>query len=162
MSQILTLRPARADDEEFLFQLFYSVQAEKLALSSLAQDEMEKLIRLVYTGFTNHYRALSDSSEDRIVVLNEEAVGRMILLQSRDEIRLADIAILPRCRNLGVGSALIGQLQVESAMSKRPLRLKVAIFERAVRLYRRLGFYKIESDGPHLHLEWTQRFATSS
>jgi len=159
MSQILTLRPARADDEDFLYHLFYSVQAEKLSLSSLTQDEKEKLIRLVYTAFSCHYRALADSSDDRIVVLNEEAVGRMILLRSRDEIRLADITILPRCRNKGIGSALVGQLQVESAMSKRPVRLQVAKFDRAVRLYQRLGFYKIESKGPYLHLEWTQRFA---
>jgi ribosomal protein S18 acetylase RimI-like enzyme len=159
MRQILTLRPVRAEDEGFLYHLFYSVQAEKLYLSSLTQDEKEKLIRLVYTSFTCHYRALSDSSDDRIVVLNEEAVGRMILLQSRDEIRLADITILPHCRNRGMGSALIGQLQVESAMSKRPVRLRVAKFDRAARLYQRLGFYKIESNDPYLHLEWTQRFA---
>jgi ribosomal protein S18 acetylase RimI-like enzyme len=159
MSQILTLRPVRADDEDFLYHLFYSAQAEKLALSSLAEDEKEKLIRLVYAGFTCHYRALSDFSDDRIVVLNEEAVGRMILLQSRDEIRLADITLSPHSRNKGIGSALIGQLQVESAMSKRPVRLQVAKFDRAASLYKRLGFYKIEADGPYLHLEWTQRFS---
>jgi ribosomal protein S18 acetylase RimI-like enzyme len=157
MSQILTLRPARADDQEFLYRLFYSVHSEKLNLAYLNVEEKNRLIGVMYQGFARHYSAIGPAADDRIVLLNNECIGRMILLQTREEIRLADLAILPPHRQRGIGSALIGQLQTESLMSKRPVRLHVARFDRALRLYQRLGFYKIDVAEPYLHLEWTKR-----
>ena len=154
MSEILTLRPTRADDQEFLYRLFYSVHTEKLRLVPLGEEEKTKLVELMYQGFTRHYSSLAPVSDDRLILLNNESIGRMILLQTREEIRLADLAILPEYRKRGIGSALIGQVQTESMMSKRPVRLQVAQFDRALGLYRRLGFYKTDVEGPYIHLEW--------
>jgi ribosomal protein S18 acetylase RimI-like enzyme len=155
MSQILTLRPIRANDQEFLYRLFYSVHAEKLQLVPLSAEEKTQLVELMYQGFTQHYGSLAPVSDDRLILLNNESIGRMILLQMREEIRLADLAILPEYRQRGIGSALIGQVQTESTMSKRPVRLQVARFDRALGLYRRLGFYKTDVEGPFIHLEWS-------
>jgi ribosomal protein S18 acetylase RimI-like enzyme len=157
MSQALTLRPARRDDEEFFYRLFYSVHLERLQLVPLSAEEKKTLAELMYQGFTRHYHSLAPASDDRLVLLDNESIGRMILLQMREEIRLADLAILPQYRCRGIGSALIGQLQAESTMSKRPLRLQVARFDRALRLYQRLGFYKIDVAEPYLHLEWSSQ-----
>lgn len=154
MSQILTLRPTRADDQEFLYRLFYSVHAEKLQLVSLSAEEKTRLVELMYQGYSHHYNSLAPISDDRLVLLDTEAIGRMILLQTREEIRLADLAILPQYRQRGIGSALIGQVQTESTMSKRPVRLQVARFDRALRLYQRLGFYKTDVQEPYIRLEW--------
>lgn len=162
MSQILTLRPARTDDQEFLYRLFCSVYSEKLQLVALNEEEKNRLIDLMYLSFTQHYSTLAPALDDRLVLLNNESIGRMILLQMREEIRLADIAILPQYRQRGIGSALIGQLQTESMMSKRPLRLQVPQFDRALRLYQRLGFFKIDAMGPYLHLEWSAWIARKS
>ena len=159
MSQILTLRPARTDDQEFLYRLFCSAHSEKLQLVSLNAEEKNRLIELMYLGFTRHYSTLAPASDDRVVLLNNESIGRMILLQTSDAIWLADLAILPEYRQRGIGSALIGQLQAESMMSKRPVRLQVPQFDRALRLYQRFGFYKIDTVGPYLHLEWSSRQA---
>ena len=157
MSQVLTLRPTRADDQEFLFRLFSSVHSEKLNGAHLDLEEKNGLIKFMYHAFSGHYSTIGPAADDRIVLLNNESIGRMILLQTRGEIRLADIAILPEHRQRGIGSALIGQLQTESLMSNRPVRLQVARFDRALRLYQRLGFYKIDVAEPYLHLEWTKR-----
>ena len=157
MSQVLTLRPARTDDEEFLNRLFYSVYLEKLQLVALSAEEKKTLVELMYQSFTRHYNSVAPASDDRLVLLDNESIGRMILLHLREEIRLADLAILPQYRCRGIGSALIGQLQTESTMSKRPIRLQVARFDRALRLYQRLGFYKIDVAGPYLHLEWSSK-----
>ena len=160
MSQVLTLRPARMDDQEFLYRLFYSVYAEKLQLVLLSAEEKKALVELLYQGFSQHYNSLAPASDDRLVLLDNECIGRMILLQMREEIRLADLAILPQYRRRGIGSALIGQLQTESTMSKRPVRLQVARFDRALGFYQRLGFYKIDAAGPYLHLEWFSKRAS--
>jgi ribosomal protein S18 acetylase RimI-like enzyme len=160
MSQVLTLRPARTDDQEFLYRLFYSVYSEKLQLVPLSAEEKKALVELMYQGFICHYNSLAPASDDRLVLLDNESIGRMILLQTREEIRLADLAILPQYRRRGIGSALIGQLQTESTMSKRPVRLQVARFDHALRLYQRLGFYKTDAIGPYLHLEWSSKRAS--
>jgi ribosomal protein S18 acetylase RimI-like enzyme len=160
MSQVLTLRPARTDDEEFLYRLFYSVYSEKLQFILLSAEQKKTLVELMYQGFIRHYNSLAPGPDDRLVLLDNESIGRMIVLQMREEIQLADLAILPQYRRRGIGSALIGQLQTESTMSKRPVRLQVARFDSALRLYQRLGFYKTDAAGPYLHLEWSSKRAS--
>jgi ribosomal protein S18 acetylase RimI-like enzyme len=157
MSQVLTLRPTRTDDQEFLYRLFYSVYSEKLQLVLLSAEEKKGLVELMYQSFTHHYNSLAAASDDRLVLLDNESIGRMIVLQMREEIRLADLAILPPYRRRGIGSALIGQLQTESTMSRRPVRLQIARFDRVLSLYQRLGFYKTDAAGPYLHLEWSSQ-----
>ena len=159
MSQILTLRPARNEDHEFLYRLFYLTQEEKLKLFYLSQEAKARLIGLIYSGFESHYQTLAPTADDRLILLDDEPIGRMIILQSRDELRLADLALLPQRRNRGIGTALIGELQTESVMTKRPLRLQAGTFDRVLRLYQRLGFYKTDTSGPYLLLEWSQRFS---
>lgn len=155
MSQILTLRPVRADDDPFLSRLFYQAQLETLKHANLNDSERDQLIALVYAGFKRHYSMVAAALDDRLVLLDEASVGRIIIIQSGSEIRLADLLILAQYRNRGIGSALIGQLQTESIISKRPLRLRVAKHSPSVRLYRRLGFYLLEDAGVQWSLEWT-------
>jgi ribosomal protein S18 acetylase RimI-like enzyme len=155
LSQILTLRPVRADDEPFLSRLFYLAQLETLKHANLNDSERDQLIALVYTGFKRHYSMVVAALDDRLVFLDQEPIGRMIIIQSDSEIRLADLLILSQYRNRGIGSALISQLQTESIISKRPLRLCVVKHSPSVRLYRRLGFYLLEDTGVQWSLEWT-------
>jgi len=155
LSQILTLRPVRADDDPFLSRLFYLAQLETLKHASLNDPERDQLIALVYAGFKRQYSMVAAALDDRLVLLDEASIGRIIIIQNGSEIRLADLLILAQYRNRGIGSALIGQLQTESIISKRPLRLRVAKHSPSVRLYRRLGFYLLEDVGVQWSLEWT-------
>jgi ribosomal protein S18 acetylase RimI-like enzyme len=155
MSQILTLRPVQADDEPFLSRLFYLAQLETLKYANLNDSERDQLIALVYAGFQRDYAMIAAALDDRLVLLDQEPIGRMIIIQSGSEIRLADLLILSQYRNRGIGSALISQLQTESVISKRPLRLRVVKHSPSVRLYRRLGFYLVEDAGVQWSLEWT-------
>jgi hypothetical protein len=72
MSQVLTLRPARTDDQEFLYRLFYSVYSEKLQLVPLSAEEKKALVELIYQGFTRHYNSLAPASDDRLVLLDND------------------------------------------------------------------------------------------
>jgi ribosomal protein S18 acetylase RimI-like enzyme len=134
-------------------------QVEKLQPFYLNQEAKDRLIALIYAGFERHYKTLAPTADDRLILLSNEPIGRMIILQMRDEIRLADLALLPQYRNKGIGSTLIGELQTESVMTKRPVRLQAGKYDRVLRLYQRLGFYKTSTSGPYLYLEWSQRFS---
>jgi len=90
LSQILTLRPVRADDDPFLSRLFYQAQLETLKHANLNDSERDQLIALVYAGFKRHYSMVAAALDDRLVLLDEASVGRIIIIQSGSEIRLAD------------------------------------------------------------------------
>jgi ribosomal protein S18 acetylase RimI-like enzyme len=80
--------------------------------------------------------------------------GRLLVLRLADEIRLADISILPEYRNAGIGRKLIEDLLVEAAVAGKPVRLHVEKSNRARRLYERLGFVEIGDTGSHFFMEW--------
>ena len=71
------------------------------------------------------------------------------------EIRCVDLALLPPHRNSGVGTQLLRDLQNDAKRQKKPIRLQVIRFSRAVSLFERLGFQRISETGTHFQMEWT-------
>jgi GNAT superfamily N-acetyltransferase len=71
------------------------------------------------------------------------------------EIRCVDIAVTTAHRDAGIGAQLVRGLQEEAKRQKKPLRLQVIRFSRAVPLFERLGFQRISETGTHFQMEWT-------
>ena len=72
----------------------------------------------------------------------------------KNEIRIVDLSLLPDYRNRGTGVMLIQELQTQATAAKRPLRLQVIRFNRAVGLFERLGFRRTSETGTHFQMEW--------
>lgn len=81
-------------------------------------------------------------------------MGNLIVIRAQKEIRLAEIALLSEDRNGGIGSRLIRDLTEEAKERGLALRFHVAKFNRAIRLYQRLGFTSIGDTGTHFFMEW--------
>jgi len=101
-----------------------------------------------------HYRENYTGASFDLVLTGEEAVGRLYVARWADEIRLIDFALLPDQRSRGLGTSVLRDLQDEAKASARPLRIHVERYNRALRLYERLGFRVIEDRGVYLFLEW--------
>ena len=71
-----------------------------------------------------------------------------------NEIRIVDIALAPEFRDMGIGSALIGDVLAEGQRSGRPVTIHVERGNRARALYERIGFVQIDSTGVYDLLEW--------
>jgi GNAT superfamily N-acetyltransferase len=71
-----------------------------------------------------------------------------------DELRLIDIALMPKARNHGLGKALLMDLLDEGQATGLPVRIHVEQFNPAMRLYLRLGFVQIEDQGVYQLMEW--------
>jgi ribosomal protein S18 acetylase RimI-like enzyme len=84
-----------------------------------------------------------------------ERIGRIYVDRRADEICLVDIALLPQHRGGGIGTALIEDLLREAREAGKPLRCHVEQNNRAIGLYRRLGFRPIAQTGVYHQLEWT-------
>lgn len=153
-SSTIMLRPVTAEDDRFLFQVYASTREEEVA----DWDEVQKAIflQLQYKLQKADYEKKFPEGSHDIILLDGVAIGRLYVNRTNpDEIRGVDIAILPEYRNSGVGLHLIQELLDEARAANKPFRIHVTKFNRAIRLYERLGFVVTGETPPiHIAMEW--------
>ena len=154
----LFLRPATADDEPFLLELYASTRIEELSTLGWDDNQKQAFIKMQFLARERSHPRV----DDRIIVLDGRAVGRMMVDRSGAAILLRDIALLPEHRNAGIGSRLLQDLLKEAAAAGKPVRLHVLATSPAVRFYERLGFFKTGSDDNGAYFEMTWAPAASS
>ena len=157
----VTLRAACADDEDFLFALYASTRRDEMAAWGWPAAQQEMFLRMQYAALKQRYAAEPERTRHHIIWRADAPVGRIIVIRSADEIRLADIALLPEHQSAGIGSALIQKLQEEAARDGLPVRLHVTHDNRAARFYERLGFAVTGDTGSHFKMEWWPPAATA-
>ena len=67
---------------------------------------------------------------------------------------MIDIALLPEQRGRGIGTMLLEQLVGEARRAGKAVRLRVLRTNRALSLYRRLGFRVVREADVYAELEW--------
>ena len=152
---LLSLRSATPDDEEFLCELYSSSRREELASWGWDAAQRDAFLTLQFNAQQAHFRSRFPGADHSIIVIDGKAMGRMVVVRMEQEIRLADIALLPECRSAGIGTSLISDLHVEGKATGKPIRLHVSKTNRAQGLYTRLGFAKVGDTGTHFLMEWT-------
>ncbi len=149
------LRPATATDDGFLFELYCQVRAPEFAMLALPEEQKGQLIRMQYTAQRAAYQAQFPGSNYEIVLHDGQAVGRIWVDRSERDLHLVDVALLPACRNAGIGTHLIKQLQSEAGSTGKPIRSSVFRFNPgSLRFHERLGFCVTSEDQVEFHLEW--------
>ncbi len=153
MIKTISLRPVLPEDEPFLFLLYASTREVELESFGWGEADKDAFLRLQFKAHRHHYATISPEADQRVILLDGRPVGNMIVIRAQKEIRLAEIALISEDRNAGIGSRLIWDLAEEAEEMGLPLRLHVAKFNRAIRLYRRLGFILIGDTGTHFFME---------
>ena len=151
----VSLRPARPEDEAFLFQVYASTRAEEMALVDWTREQLGAFLRMQFDMQRRSYLMQSPAATYEVVVRDEVPVGRLIVERAEECIQLIDIALLPEYRGAGIGSTLIRDLQAEAARNGKVVRLHVEVSNPALSLYERLGFVRLNSDGLYWSMEWT-------
>jgi ribosomal protein S18 acetylase RimI-like enzyme len=149
----VALRPAGEADEDFLSRVYASTRAEELAPLPWSDDQKQAFLAQQFHAQSADYAAnFADGSFD-VVLVDGEPAGRMIVARREDELKLVDIALLPAHRGQGVGSSLIAPLLDEA--DERGVRVTIYVerFNRALRLYGRLGFETVHDTGMYLRME---------
>lgn len=150
----LALRPALAEDSDFLFELFLDARAGEFSLLPLEGAQREFLLRMQFEAQQRGYAARFPASTDAIVLFGNRPVGRLWLARNQDEIRLLDIALLSTQRGAGIGSSLLRQVLQQAAQEGYPVRLSVARTNlRAFEFYQRLGFAVAAQNQVFLEME---------
>lgn len=152
----LSLRPVRPEDDEFLYQLYLSTREAELAQVEWAEGQKEQFVRWQFQLQRREYEARFPDADYRLILVDGEPAGRIWTGADAEQIRLLDIALLPRFQNHGAGTILLRRLMEEARRAGKPLRHMVFVLNNdAHRFYERLGFNVIEDfDGAYKHMEW--------
>jgi ribosomal protein S18 acetylase RimI-like enzyme len=154
LSNPISRRPARPDDEPFLFHVYASTRAQELAITGWPDDQKTAFLRMQFLAQSRHYREYFPNSTYEVILSGDVPIGRMFIHCTVDEIRVVDIGLLAEYRNRGIGGGLIRSVLDEAARLGKPVRLAVENFNTAaLRFYQRLGFSPIIERGMHIEME---------
>ncbi len=154
----VTFRPIRKDDAkdlEILYRIYASTRADEMARVPWTDRQKEDFLRFQFDAQHRYYLEQFPQAELSMILLDGEEAGRLYVDRRDDEFRLIDVALLPEHRGRGVGGRLLRDLLAEAARAGKLVRIHVEQLNPALRLYERLGFEKIEEQGPYFLMEWT-------
>jgi len=151
----ISLRPVDNDDGTFLLTLYKSSRGEDLRGLGWEEQRVSEFLELQYEAQQRFLESEYKRPTDQLVLRDGEPVGRVLFETREHEIRCIDIALVPAHRNSGIGGQLLRELQNEAKRQRKPLRLQVIRFSRAIGLFERLGFQRISETGTHFQMEWT-------
>ncbi len=154
MDRPVTLHLVAADDEAFLYQVYASTREEELAQLRWTEAEKTAFLRMQFTAQHHYYHEHFPGASFQIILLDGHSIGRLYVSRSANEILVIDIALLPEYRSRGIGGAILREILAEAAQSGKPVHIHVEHFNRALRLYERLGFSKIGGDSVYSLMEW--------
>jgi ribosomal protein S18 acetylase RimI-like enzyme len=133
-----TLRPATADDRDFVVRLTREAMGQYLEERFQWDDAAQAAF------FADHF----DPSGGQIVQVEGVDVGELLVEVRPDELVLARIALLPDWQGRGIGTAIVRALIDQARELESSLVLQVfASNPRAARLYESLGFIRTEESG---------------
>jgi GNAT superfamily N-acetyltransferase len=150
----ISLRPVTATDAELLLQIYQSSRGDDLRGLGWSEDRIREFLGMQYEAQQRFYEGEYKRAADEIILWEGRPAGRLVVERREHEIRCIDVALLPEHQNRGLGTFLIQRLQDEARKSKKPLRLQVIRFNRAVSLLERLGFVRTSETGTHFQMEW--------
>ncbi len=155
MTNPTTLRPSTPEDRELLYRIYASTRAGEMAAVPWSEQQKTDFLRFQFEAQDSYYREHFPQAAYDLIVLDGEPIGRLYIDRREDEIRLIDVALLPERRGGGLGGAIMRDVLAEGAAAGKLVRIHVESNNPAMRLYRRLGFEKVEEQGVYHLMEWS-------
>ncbi|MEP7202591.1 MAG: GNAT family N-acetyltransferase [Ilumatobacteraceae bacterium] len=131
------LRPAAPDDLDFERYLYASTRDD---LRPLGPEVFDGLVGMQFRAQSMSIRLDHPDAERKIVLVEEEPAGRLIIDTSGRHIEVIDVSLLPLYRGHGIGTSVLRGVMSQADRLGRAMRLHVEKQSRAVRLCERLGF----------------------
>jgi len=151
----ITLRPATDSDYDFMRRLYHSTRAEEMEQFPFDAAQKIEFLDGQFSAQFQHY-AIHYPTVERNIIENDGApIGRMWIDEWKDQIRLVDVALMPEWRGSGVGTRLLHDVLARGTAAGKPVTIHVEAFNPALRLYQRLGFEHVDTNGIYYLMRWT-------
>ncbi len=149
----IAVRPISDADLPFLINVYANTREER-AITQWIDCQSQHILTQQFAEQQHTYQQRFPDAAYDLILLCDKPIGRISSDRFADEIRIIEIALLPEYRNQKIGTAFLQATRAEARSLGRTIRLHVEQFNRAVRLYTRLGFQPISSNGTYYVLEW--------
>lgn len=151
----ITFRPINPDDIPFLYQVYASTRLDELAPLNWPQEQLDTFLHMQFDAQHTHYQKHYPHAAFDLILLHEQAIGRLYIERTESAVHIIDIALLPDYRNRGIGGALLQELLEEATAEHKVVQIYVEKFNPALHLYNRLGFRELEDSGVYYYMEWS-------
>jgi ribosomal protein S18 acetylase RimI-like enzyme len=149
----IALRPVQDGDEPFLHRVYAGTRAEELAVVPWSPEQKAAFVAQQFAAQTFHYAQHYPGMSADVILVDDVPAGRLLVDRRDDAILIVDISLLPEQRGRGVGSALLREVLDEATAAGKRVVIHVERFNRALRLYERLGFRAAGDHGVYLRME---------
>jgi ribosomal protein S18 acetylase RimI-like enzyme len=150
----IELEPAKACDQDFLYQVFASTRMQEMAITGWSEEQQRSFLSMQYEAQRSSYLTQVPEARYSIILCDGVAAGRLIVDRTAQEIHIVDIALLPEFRKLGIGSAVMSELLEEASVAGKQVRLYVERFNPALHWYERLGFSALSTGPIYFEMVW--------
>jgi GNAT superfamily N-acetyltransferase len=140
---MFSLRPATADDREFLFSLFAQTMRDVIERTWGWDDAWQR----------RDFERRFDTDAVFIVESVAKPIGGLFLDLAEDATRIQEVQLLPQYQGLGIGTAIVQGVIRQAQARHVPVELSVVpANSRAQRLYERLGFAVVAIESPFIRM----------
>jgi len=150
----INFRTAAPTDEPFLAGLHAARRQAEMAGVDWPEAQKAQFLLDELKVQEAHYAEHYPGTDRMIIELGTLPVGRLYVQRVPGEIRLLDIALMPRACGCGIGTALLRELVEESRTSGARILIHVEPDNRAKRLFARLGFSLLEQREGYDYMAW--------
>jgi len=145
----LALRPRLPSDDGFLFELFVDVRRPEFEQAGLPEALLNALLADQYRIQALQYAAAHPGAEHRIIEHDGTPVGRLILAQVPEGLRIVDISLMSNVRGRGLGGRVLSWICEQAGAAGCSVSLSVLGISPAQTLYLRHGFRFIDAGEPY-------------
>lgn len=151
----ITLLPIEEIDEPFLLKLYASTRASEMALVDWSEEQKHQFLRMQFNAQQSHYFENYQEARFDVVKWKNTSIGRLYVEEWVNEVRIIDISLLPDYCNQGIGSYFLKKIIKHASNIKKGVSIHVEKSNPAMRLYKRLGFQKIDEQGIYDLMKWS-------
>jgi len=141
----LTRRPATADDTELARRVHHEAYREVVKRQFGPWDEARQDRFFADNWARNAFE---------IVLYDGVPCGYVRVEERADDIVVSELVIRPEFQGRGIGSAILRETIERARARGVPVHLGTHLQNRAVGLYRRLGFRETGRTATHILMEW--------
>jgi ribosomal protein S18 acetylase RimI-like enzyme len=141
-------------DVAFLRHLYGTTRDDEMRRVPWSDEQKRQFLDLQFLAQKQHYEAYYPDCQFLIIELEGQAVGRLYVDRGPEDIRVIDIALLPEYRGRGIGRMLMEEILQEGKSDEKCVTIYVEHDNPARRLYDRLGFRHVDTNGVYHLMEW--------
>jgi ribosomal protein S18 acetylase RimI-like enzyme len=142
------LRPAAESDREFLYDVYCQTMRESVE-STWGWDEAWQ-----WRDFERRF----EMCQTFVIESESRPVGGLLLEPRPGSVDIVELQVLPGYQRMGIGTEIIKRLLEQAVRDGLDVTLSVVgVNTRARRLYERLGFVVVGSEGPLIRMRGQRR-----